>query len=126
MCVLTKQIVCLQAQSDFSPQKSLSGDGSIDGAGSNLESAEGFICPSCMRGFSAPEDLERHYLIEHSNTGSPGSGSGNNLSDLKDEVQELQTTLKVRLSTFTPPVSYNPAIPEVMGLPTIILRPGSQ
>ena len=47
-----------------------------------------------MRGFSSPEALERHYTQQHA-TG-PGAVGGN-LADLKDEVQELQTTLKVRL-----------------------------
>ena len=86
--------VLLQAQSDFSPQKAFAGEGHVDGAGLEPESAEGFICPSCMRGFSQPEELERHYTFEHAGSGS-GSAGINNLADLKDEVQELQTTLKV-------------------------------
>ena len=82
-----------QAQSDFSPQKVFVGDGP-PGEEAGSETAEGFICPSCMRGFSSPEALERHYTQQHA-TG-PGAVGGN-LADLKDEVQELQTTLKVRL-----------------------------
>ena len=50
-----------------------------------------------MTGFSQPDQLERHFTLEHADTGPPGGGvSPNNFADLKDEVQELQTTLKVR------------------------------
>ena len=85
--------VIFQAQSDFSPQKVFVGDGQ-PGEEVGPQTAEGFICPTCMRGFVSPEDLERHYTQQHA-TG-PGAVGGN-LADLKDEVQELQTTLKVRL-----------------------------
>ena len=89
----------VQAQTDFSPQRSL---GQVDSAGIDQEPAEGFICPACMKGFSQPDELERHYTLEHANTGPPGGGvASNNFADLKDEVQELQTTLKVRIFTFS-------------------------
>jgi early endosome antigen 1 len=93
-------LFCPQAQSDFSPQKAFSGEGHVDGAGIEAESAEGFICPSCMRGFAQPEELEKHYTNEHVNNTGSGSGGVNNLADLKDEVQELQTTLKVGIKLF--------------------------
>ncbi len=49
--------------------------------------AEGFICPMCMASFPDPKDLEVHFDREH-------NGGSNGIGVLKDEVQELQSTLK--------------------------------
>ena len=69
-----------QAQSELSPAKQSS-------QSNEAEEAEGFICPGCMASFVSPQDLEIHYDREHLN------GNGN-INNLKDEVQELVTTLK--------------------------------
>ena len=57
------------------------------------EEAEGFICPACMGSFVSPQDLEVHYDKEHLNNGG-SENNDSNLGNLRDEVQELQTTLK--------------------------------
>ena len=45
----------------------------------------------CMESFPDPKDLEVHFNREHNGGGNNGNGD---LSNLKDEVQELQSTLK--------------------------------
>ena len=47
-----------------------------------------------MSSFPTPQDLEVHYDKEHLNGNSSSNNGGNNLGHLKEEVQELQTTLK--------------------------------
>ena len=47
-----------------------------------------------MSSFPTPLDLEVHYDKEHLNGNSSSNNGGNNLGHLKEEVQELQTTLK--------------------------------
>lgn len=79
----------LQAQADFPTIRNLSSEDSPD-SGSGEVSAEGFLCPQCMQGFRSPEDLQSHYVSKHS-AGGPVA----NFADLKEEVRELQTTLKV-------------------------------
>ena len=69
-----------QAQNELSPARQSS-------QAPEATEAEGFICPGCMASFISPQDLEIHYDREHLN----GNGQFNHL---KDEVQELVTTLK--------------------------------
>lgn len=75
----------LQAQSEISPNRRPSQT-------TPSEEAEGFICPACMMSFASPQDLEVHYDKEHLSGG--GNDKNGNLSHLKEEVEELQTTLK--------------------------------
>ena len=77
----------IKAQSEISPHRR-----SSQSTTPSEEAAEGFICPGCMSSFPTPQDLEVHYDKEHLNGNS--SNNGNNLGHLKEEVQELQTTLK--------------------------------
>jgi len=76
-----------KAQSEISPHRRPS-----QSTTPSEEAAEGFICPGCMSSFLTPQDLEIHYDQEHLNGNS--TSNGNNLGHLKEEVQELQTTLK--------------------------------
>ncbi len=126
-----------QAGSDFSPSRSLSSvddesfgaAGAGAGAGAGAEEVfdgsgeqEGFICPSCMRGFATPEKLQVdwregtkaenvgmkssskkgpppfqvHYESEHGAEASltTAKRSEGKFADLKGEVSEMQSVLR--------------------------------
>ena len=72
-----------QAQNELSPARQSS-------QAPEATEVEGFICPACMAVFSSQQDLEIHFQnCPHLN----GNGNGQ-FNHLKDEVQELVTTLK--------------------------------
>ena len=71
---------------------------SEDGAAhASLEDGqEGFICPQCHQTFFSPGDLQSHFEATHvSEAGlNAAKRSEGHFHDLKDEVNDLQTTLK--------------------------------
>ena len=58
-------------------------------------SAEGFLCPPCMKAFPSPEALEEHYLKAHP-VEDPFAGGGGDIQFLRQEIENLQTSLVVR------------------------------
>lgn len=88
-------------------------------ATANLLLFQGFLCPSCMDGFSTPEDLQKHYETFHSDGShhtcpickgvfptsdqlqihymgehTPMGANHGDIKAMKEELAELQTTLK--------------------------------
>lgn len=72
---------------DFSPVRSSSREDGDDEHFETLggEEQEGFICPTCMRGFASPEGLQVHYEEAHGSEASLGMAkkSQGHFHDLK-------------------------------------------
>ncbi|KTF91113.1 hypothetical protein cypCar_00030876 [Cyprinus carpio] len=62
----------------------------------NNESSEGFICPQCMKSHNSAEELFKHYEVFHEpgDQPSPFSPGRGDLTLLRQEVQDLQASLK--------------------------------
>lgn len=60
------------------------------------EGQEGFICPSCHSTFFSPDELQAHFEAHHSSEASLNAAkrTEGRFVDLKDEVSDLQRTLK--------------------------------
>ena len=99
-------LIYVSFQAEFSsPIRSPSSGGNDEtfedlGEGMGGGEAEGFICPSCMRGFVAPEELQIHFESQHSSEASLNSAKKNegHLTDLKGESDEKAHSM--RLATF--------------------------
>lgn len=62
-------------------------------------SAEGFLCPPCMKAFPSAEALEEHYNKTHVDVGASetdGAMSNGEVQVLREEIQTLQLVLAVR------------------------------
>ena len=57
-------------------------------------SAEGFLCPPCMKAFPSAEALEEHYLKTHPMEVDPFDGGGD-IQFLRQEIESLQSSLVV-------------------------------
>uniref|UniRef100_A0A8C9VKZ0 Early endosome antigen 1 n=1 Tax=Scleropages formosus TaxID=113540 RepID=A0A8C9VKZ0_SCLFO len=61
----------------------------------NNETSEGFICPQCMKSHNSAEELFKHYEVFHE--AGDHAPSREDLVLLRQEVQDLHTSLKVQV-----------------------------
>uniref|UniRef100_A0A0E9RK22 C2H2-type domain-containing protein n=1 Tax=Anguilla anguilla TaxID=7936 RepID=A0A0E9RK22_ANGAN len=62
------------------------------------QTSEGFICPQCMKSHNSAEELFKHYDVFHESANEPMSqgSSREDLALLRQEMQDLQASLKRR------------------------------